>query len=401
VATRLAALSGRIMNVLCVTNFYPIPATPARGIFVRRQVRALTRRGLSMTVVHPLPHVLPGAARLVERAAQFADLPLHYTDDEVDVYQPRYFTWPGHLVVGMSDLFQYGPVRRLGLQRPDLVHAHFAAPSGLLARRLAEHWDVPFVLSLRGYDTNFWPHHHVFNRRRFRSVCRAANRVLAASDDLAKKAASIADVHPEVLTTGIDLSIDMPLPARDLTRQRLGLDADAFLVVFVGNHIRHKGMEELLQVAASRPDVRFVTAGIGPWRERLSALGNISTLGQVPGEEIAGLMAAADVLCLPSYSEGMPNVVLEAGAYGLPVVATDVGGIPEVLGGNERGLMVPAGDAEALGMAIDAVRRDPTAAAMRAGALRERVRTHFDADVLAERLAAIYQEVMDGAVVSK
>ena len=384
------------MNVLCVTNFYPIPATPARGVFVRRRVRALVRQGVSVTVVHPLPSVLPGARHLVGRAAHFAGLPGHYDDDGVEVYQPRYFTWPGHLVAGVPDLFQYGPVTRLGLARPDLIHAHFAAPGGLLGRRLARRWGVPFVLSLHGYDTNFWPNHNAFNRRRFRSVCRDADRLLAVSGDLAEKAAAISGIHAEVLTAGVERSFEFAVPPRTETRARLGIPDDAFMVVFVGNHIQKKGMEELWQAAGSRPDIRFVTAGIGPWRDRLAALDNVTALGPVQNDEVFALMQAADMMCLPSYSEGMPNVVLEAGAIGLPVVATRVGGIPEVIGEDERGLLVPAGDAGALGRAIDAVRAHPDAAAVRAGELREFVRSRFDADMFARRLADIYREVLDG-----
>ena len=120
----------------------------------------------------------------------------------------------------------------------------------------------------------------------------------------------------------------------------------------------------------------------------------MTALGAVPADAVPGLMAAADVLCLPSHNEGMPNVVLEAGAYGLPVVASRVGGIPEAIGEEERGLLVPVGDALALGAAIDAVRADPEAAAERARALRSHVRSHFDADRLAGRLKSIYAEVI-------
>jgi teichuronic acid biosynthesis glycosyltransferase TuaC len=382
------------MNVLCVTNFYPVPAAPARGVFIRRRVRAITRQGVSVTVVHPVPHVLPGAAMLVGRAAQFAGLPAHYDDDGVDVYQPRYLTWPGHLVAGIPHWFQHGPVKRLGLPRPDLIHAHFAAPSGLLARRLARDWGVPYVLTLHGYDTNFWPHHHAFNRRRFRSVCNDAARVFAVSGDLAGKAAAISGIRPEVLTAGVERSPDGLVPARAETRRRFGVADDAFVVLFVGNHIPTKGMVELHDAAASRPDIRFITAGIGPWRDRLDGLDNVTTLGQVQNEEVFALMHASDLMCLPSYTEGMPTVVLEAGAAGLPVVATRVGGIPELIGDDERGLLIPPGDSEVLVAAIDTVRADPAAAATRAGALREFVR-RFDVDEYARRLAGIYSDVID------
>lgn len=382
------------MNVICLTNFYPIPAAPARGVFVRRRVQALARAGVSVTVIHPVPTILPGSARLVPRAAQFRGLPEHYLDDGIDVYQPRYFTYPGHLRLGVPDRFQWGPVLRLGLEKPALLHAHFAAPSGLLTRRLARYWGVPYVLTLHGYDVNFWPHHNPVNRRRFRQVCRDAGRVIAVSQDLAGKAAALTGVLAEVLTTGGDLSDGAPAPSRAGTRRRMNLSEDAFVVLYVGNLITAKGMAELCEVAGSMPEARFVVAGSGPWRTRLERLENVTTLGQVPGDEIRALMAASDAFCLPSHSEGMPNVLLEAGAAALPVVATSVGGIPEVIGTSERGLLVPPGDAIELGAAIAAVRSDPAAAAARAAALRGFVREHFDVDRHAQRLKAIYAEVL-------
>ena len=149
----------------------------------------------------------------------------------------------------------------------------------------------------------------------------------------------------------------------------------------------------MLQVAASRPDLRFVTAGIGPWRERLSALDNVSTLGPVPSEEIAGLMAAADVLCLPSYSEGMPNVVLEAGACGLPVVATGVGGIPEVVKDGETGYLVPPRQPERLAEAVIKLALDPGLRGEMGRAGRKRAEL-FTVRKMVDGVTAVYREAL-------
>ena len=382
------------MRVLFVANYYPIPATPARGVFIRRQAQALVRAGVSVAVVHPLPKVIPGAELFTKRALHFKDLLASYDDGAVHVIQPRYFTYPGHLRLGIPEVFQYRAVRRLRLDRPDIVHGQFAAPAGLTAMRLSREWRVPFVLSLRGYDTNFWPHMNRYNRERFKSVCAAADRLLANSRDLAEKARALSGVEAEVLSSGIEIDTFRDMPGRDDARRLLDLPADRFIALYVGNHIRAKGMEELAQAAGGQSDVLFVTIGDGPWRSRLASMPNTLCIPQCPSDEIVTYMAAADVLVHPSHSEGMPNVVLEAGAAGLPVVAARVGGVPELIGDGARGLLVPTRDANALESAIGEIRRHPGAASVRAALLRDHVREHYDANHMARRLAGIYEQLV-------
>jgi glycosyltransferase involved in cell wall biosynthesis len=105
-------------------------------------------------------------------------------------------------------------------------------------------------------------------------------------------------------------------------------------------------------------------------------------------------MAAANMLVHPSHAEGMPNVVLEAGAAGLPVVAARGGGVPELIGDNVRGLLVPARDAKALESAIGEVRQHPDAALARAELLRDHMREHYDTNHMARRLAGIYEQLV-------
>ena len=107
-------------------------------------------------------------------------------------------------------------------------------------------------------------------------------------------------------------------------------------------------------------------------------------------DDVPALLAGCDVFCLPSTAEGLPLVILEAMAQGKPVVATAVGGTPEAVVDGETGILVPAGDADALTEALDALLRDPERARRLGEAGRRRVAADFDADTLAARVLALY-----------
>jgi glycosyltransferase involved in cell wall biosynthesis len=153
---------------------------------------------------------------------------------------------------------------------------------------------------------------------------------------------------------------------KQLIRALEHLDATA---VFVGRDLEDGGRyeEELRRAASGR---RVVFAGYR--------------------DDVPALLAGCDVFCLPSSIEGLPLVVLEAMAQARPVVATAVGGTPELVVDGETGVLVPAGDADALAEALDRLLRDPERARRLGEAGRRRVAAEFDADTLAERVLSLY-----------
>ena len=148
-------------------------------------------------------------------------------------------------------------------------------------------------------------------------------------------------------------------------RQKLGIDPAAEAVVYIGRMDVKKGLRELVEAAASlhpkRPNLHVYLVGEGPDRPLIesaiqasNAAGYIHALPGCAFDDVAVWMAAADLVTLPSYMEGCPNVVLEALACGRPVVATNVGGIPEIMS-DECGRLVPPRDSGALAQALASV----------------------------------------------
>jgi glycosyltransferase involved in cell wall biosynthesis len=185
-------------------------------------------------------------------------------------------------------------------------------------------------------------------------------------------------------------------------RAEFGFPPDAPLVLFAGRLAEQKRIDVLLKaldlVQHVQPDVRTLIAGDGPLRERLEETatayaldGRVRFLGH--REDVPRLLAAADMLVLPSSYEGLPNVVLEAMRFRKPVVASAAPGTTEVVADNETGLLVPIGDQIRLARAIRDLARDPAQARRLGEAGRARVEAHFTAAAMIEHFASMYEQL--------
>jgi glycosyltransferase involved in cell wall biosynthesis len=207
-----------------------------------------------------------------------------------------------------------------------------------------------------------------FSAMHTRTVLRDADYLAAISGDLRTRMIAMG-APPEktrAVISGCDVSVFHPAN-RLKARQKLGINPTAEAVVYVGRMDVKKGLRELVEAAVSlhplRPDLHVYMIGEGADRPLIEAAimaGNAATyvhaLPECAFDDVAVWMAASDLVTLPSYMEGCPNVVLEALACGRPVVATNVGGIPEILN-DECGCLVPPRDpsmlAQALGSVLD------------------------------------------------
>jgi glycosyltransferase involved in cell wall biosynthesis len=227
------------------------------------------------------------------------------------------------------------------------------------------------------------------------ATIRAADLVLAASGDLAENAwrAGARDVRVAPVSAP-----PLPAPTRDraAVRAGLGLPDGRPLVVAVGRLHPQKGYGTLLDAAAGWTDgPQVVVAGDGPQEAELAARITAERLPvRLLGRrtDIADLLAAADVCVLPSVWEARSLTAQEALRSGTPLVATRVGGIPELVG--DAAALVPPGDAAALAAAVEQVLADPDRAGRMAAAGRDRAREWPDEEGTARTLVAVYRELL-------
>ncbi len=284
--------------------------------------------------------------------------------------------------------------RLLVRERYDIVHFHtarahalsaFLGPFGSARRVVTRRMDY----RPRGGPYARW----LYNR--------AVDAVVAISGGV-REALVSAGVDPariRVIASGVEFERYQACDERrPSARAGYGVKGDVPVLAIVGALEPRKGHAVLLEALARlrRPEVRVLCAGAGSLRAelagqcaRLGLTEQVVFLGRL--DEVTSLLAAADVVVMPSLQEGLGVAVLEALAAARPVIASRVGGLPEVLGEGAAGVLVPPGDGAALAAAIDGLLRDPARARALGAAGRERVRSRFSMATMAEATLALYR----------
>ena len=307
------------------------------------------------------------------------------------------------------ELWRWWPlVRLLRRERIDVLHSHKFG-SNVWAAAIARAVRVPVFVA----HEHTWSYEGQWLRRFLdrRLISRVASVVLTVSEADRRRMTEIEGVDPAkvaYLPSGVRPH-DPPGTRR--LREELGLAAETPLVGTVCGLRPQKALDVLVRAAArlvtAVPDVRVLILGEGPERERLEALveelglgPSVLRLGAWPPAEVADFVEALDVGVLSSHFEGMPLAVMELMAAGKPVVATAVGGVPDLVGDGVHGLLVQPGDPDALAEAVASLLRDPERRAAMGEAGRERQRRDFDFTRMVRRLEERYEELLAGTISS-
>ena len=375
------------MRILAITNLYPNPLQPNRGVFNRQQWRALAQRGHDVRVISPIAWTDEWAAR---RRGATGLSPHRVTRcDGLRVCHPQYLYPPKVLRHWYGHFFRHSArpafARAVDRFQPDVVLAAWAYPDGWAAVDLAHRAGLPAVVKVHGSDLLTLPRVAGRARRTAEALCRA-DAVIAVSRDLAAHAVEMG-ASPErisVVYDGIDTERFHPGPRAE-ARAALGIVRDEPVILFVGNLVSVKRVNVLIDACARliKRSVHFrcFVIGQGPLRQQLERQAQrqgltdrVTFVGPVAHAALPNWYRAADVFVLPSASEGVPCVLLEAAACQTSYVATRVGGINEIAHLN-HGMLVEPDDSPALAEAIALTLARPHARDAR-GAHR---RTHDDA----------------------
>ncbi|HRT45554.1 MAG TPA: glycosyltransferase family 4 protein [Desulfomonilia bacterium] len=355
-------------TVVFFTNSFPNRLQPHRGVFTEQLAAAAGSR-IDPVIICPLPWV-PRVGLLERFSSQylFARIPREYDYNGFHVYSPKYpvvpkIPWlsPWSMALGSYPLLK----RLAGARRIDVINAQSAFPEGIAAVWLAKRLGVPAVITAVGSDINEAAGSGL-RLRMTRSALQQARYATAKSTLLGEKII-LMGVEPgrvHYTPNGVDTSLFHPRD-KSACREMLGLNSSGRIVLFVGKFRPVKGIRYLLEalhILARQGKLDFDTALIGSGPEERDYRGIVEArglsrrvlfAGNRSHREVALWMGASDLFCLPSLKEGMPNVVLEALAGGLPVAASRVGAIPELIK-EHSGILVPPADPEALARAVRA-----------------------------------------------
>lgn len=394
------------MNVLVVSRLYPRSNDPVVGIFVEEEVRELSRH-CELRVISPLPWFPP--LQPFSRWYAYSQVPRREIRAGVEVLRPRTFLLPRNLLFPLMGFTFYLSLRRyvreLREEFPiDLIHGHTAYPDGFAAVLLGQALGRPTVVTLHGGDVNLY-------FRRFSGRVQGvwaishADRVIAASSSLRR---TVVDEHRAdaekitVIPSGVDVDRFRPMP-RGEAETVLGLDKGIPRILYVGAVTRSKGIDHLLRAfarinLATDDPAQLLLIGDGNYADPAQVLADelgigqyVTFVGKRPNDEIPLWINACDVLVLPSLSEGLGVVLIEAMACGKPVVATVCGG-PEDIVTPQTGILVPPGDDIALADALIAVLADDHR--FSAQAIRAYAADNYAYEKVGARLVELYQQVV-------
>lgn len=360
-------------KVVVYTRQFPKPTAETDGLFTAQMVGELNNIA-DVTVVCPVPWC-PKLSFFKRWPAWYsnAEIPRHREYKGVDVFYPKFLVIP-ILARFIQPLFQVLStlplLARLKKQKQvEVINAHNLYPDGVGASMVGKLLKLPVVQTSLGSDINS----NLNSSIRLSQIKWAMNNsvgVSAKSNALVKLIKTLVrkDLPIEWIPNGVNTSrFDV---CSDEIKAKLKLElslvADTRYLLFVGRLDEVKGLIYLVEALGrleQSGELKFVTLLVGDGPERNALLDRVRELGiedkivfvgKVGHETVPKYIHACDAFCLPSLNEGMPNVVLEALACGRPVVASRVGGVPELVD-ETNGEMVPSGDSEVLASSIKRV----------------------------------------------
>lgn len=399
------------MNVLLITNLFPNPLEPNRGIFTKQLAEGL-RQICDVRILSPLPWFPKlDALKKYDRWYRFAQIP-----DEAEVHGmkvgypkyvviPKFFGFLQSFTMFLSLVFK---IARMNSEKKiDVINAQWMYPDGVAATWAAKALGIPVVVSALGCDINLYGSEEFPERRRqIIGTLRSAEQSIAISAAQKDVMADDLGADPKrlsVVLNGVNQN-QFKIQDRGACLRKFNLDASKRYILYVGRLSDEKGTIPLLKAMGLLhkekldPNVKLLLVGMGELYDECLALVNqldlkdrVIFMKERPYAEISDWMGACTLLCLPSYREGCPNVVLEALACGRPVIASRVGSVPEVLN-DSNGFMAEPGNERSL-----------------ADALKKGLETKWNAETIRasvqsftwENMAKRYKTIFDAATAAK
>lgn len=398
------------MKVLVIGSVYPRFDKDAEVPWLRTSVAHLKKAGVEIQVLAPSYKGLKSHEIDGTRVNRFRYAPASWeilTHEEGAPSKMASRPWLQLLAIPyiINGFFKCLKICRKW--RPDIIHAHWPFPHAYIALGAAKLFRIPLVLNFHGAEL-LLIRKKKWVKPLLKFAIGQAQAVFANSSFTAGKIKAIRNVDVEWSPYGTTLDEDGGHPRNAPVAHAVN---GKFKVLFVGRHIERKGICYLIEAAkylsADKFEIRIV--GEGDLTEELKAqaaqlegdknVASIIFTGKLVAPELAREYREANVFVLPAIvdhkgdTEGLGVVLIEAMELGLPIVASDVGGIPDVVVNNESGILVPEKDPVALADAIKRIESDPQYTARLLEGARNRIAEHFTWDNITRRQIEIYEQL--------
>jgi len=382
------------MKILSIASVYPRFETDPEVPWLRISVSHLKNAGCQIAVIVPSHRGLKSHEIDGVKVHRFRYAPAKLEILTHDEGAPSKIARNPFLQLLAIPYLISGSIKTLFLclsLKPDILHVHWPFPHAFMAYFAAFFCRIPVILNFYGAEL-LLAKKKKWIRPILKMFIKKADLNIAISSFTAEEVKKIYDRNIEILPYGTTLS------AR--TEKQQHLISDKFRVLFVGRHIERKGIEYLIKAAAMLDGEKFQVriAGVGDLTEKLKeqAPEQVLFLGKLPREELEKEYRNANCFVLPAIvdskgdTEGLGVVLIEAAEYGLPVIASDVGGIPDVVIDRKTGLLVPEKNSEALAAAIKELLENEALQKSLVLNANEHIRQNFSWDAIIERQIKLY-----------
>lgn len=357
-------------NLLIITSTFPFESHH-EGSFIKEQIRYLRKEFSKVYVIAPLayfPKILLNSKRF-QHYSGYSVYPTNYSFDNVKIFFPRYlplsifkdfFT---NIRTTLSFLAVERTIKKEKLTF-DIIHAHFIWPSGYVGARLKGKYHKPLIITAHGGDIYYQPFKNSKWLRSTQHILKHSDKIITTSMrnyKIITEELSISSDKVKVVRNGFDEKSFCPME-KNMVRDRLLLPKSVKIILSVGYVVKIKGhrylIEAMNKIVSNRTDVLCVIVGkssklkLQTLVEKLYLTNYVRIVEAKPHEELPLWMNACDVFVLPSLDEGFPTVIPEALGCSKPVVATSVGGVPEIIQDENIGLLVKKQNSESLSNGI-------------------------------------------------
>lgn len=391
-------------HILTLSTLFPNAAKPNFGIFVERQTLGLSKReGFNVTVINPIG-IPPWPLSLLERYEPLNGLAAHENWRGLNVYRPRFSLIPaigGRFNPKLIVKAILPLIKKLHKEQPfDLVDAEFFYPDGPAAMHIADALKIPFSIKSRGADIHHWGQ-AAGSKEQIMMAANRADGLLAVSQALKRDMINLGMSEDKITVhyTGMDHSRFHP---RDRKIEKAKLGVSGPLIICVAALVERKNQHIIIEAMQDLKGVTLMFAGMGPARSKFEMLAKkynvdeqVHFLGAVDHDKLPSIIAAADVSCLVSESEGLANAWVESLACGTPLILSDVGGARELVKDETVGYIVERNCQNV----VQAIRklldnpRDPNEVAQSVA--------HFSWDENAEKMDNYLRHIINNAAINE